>query len=316
VDVRIKSAQIQYFRSIKDLNLNFSPEITLLVGPNGGGKSNILRALAIKFSKSVPSGNNTNPYFQQHPYYIDFKIMEGNLVQQSTPLPFQSKISFPMTLPQQRAFPGNQCFFMSPIRNYISTSQAISNYSQLSSDGSNLPGAFIYWLTSDPWPQRYELFMERIRRIMPEIKKISAPYTGSNVILRIDIEKGKEVLNITADDATTGTLDTIFLIFVIQIFPGGSVYLLDSPDSHLHAGSQVEIMKLFREVAKSESKQFIIATHSPTLVNMCSPEEVILVRKKGLWTTAERVSDLSEVLSVLENTDATLADIASSFEPA
>lgn len=75
------------------------------------------------------------------------------------------------------------------------------------------------------------------------------------------------------------------------------------------------MMELLREVAKKEKKQFIIATHSPTVVSLCSPEEVILVTKKGLETTANRVSDLNDVLKVLENTDTTLSDIVTSMSP-
>lgn len=48
---------------------------------------------------------------------------------------------------------------------------------------------------------------------------------------------------------------------------------------------------------------------------MCSPEEVILVTRKGMETTVNRVSDLSEVLKVLENTDATLSEIVTSMNP-
>jgi len=42
--VRVKSVEIENFRSIRQLNCEFDA-VTSFIGPNGGGKSNILRAL-------------------------------------------------------------------------------------------------------------------------------------------------------------------------------------------------------------------------------------------------------------------------------
>lgn len=52
--MRIKSVRIQHYRAFEEVRLNFS-DITALIGPNGVGKSNILRALDWFFNGSQSS---------------------------------------------------------------------------------------------------------------------------------------------------------------------------------------------------------------------------------------------------------------------
>lgn len=304
MDVRLKKVKIQNFRSIKDIEITFSPEVNLLVGPNGGGKSNILRALGIYFKRySFSPPFDKNPLWQS-PFTINVERMDNTLLDDGTLR--------------------NQCFHMAPLRVYESPSPVPLDISLLSSEGKNLAGTFNYYKSSVAQSNDLELFSRRIKRIIPEVENVNAPLISNwaniparpaEAELRIKIKKKEKELIVKSENATSGTLDAIFLVFLLQILPEGSVYLLDSPDSHLHAGSQIAMMELIREVAKREKKQFIIATHSPTVVGMCSPEEVVLVTKKEMETTATRVSDMSEVLKVLENTEANLSDIVTSMNP-
>lgn len=149
---------------------------------------------------------------------------------------------------------------MAPLRVYDSPSEIPLDISQLSSDGRNLAGAFNYYKAGVVESRYLDLFIKRIKTIIPEVENVNAPYIRpgesgfppylAQAELRIQIKKDEKIVSVKSQNATSGTLDAIFLVLIFQILPTGSVYLLDSPDSHLHAGSQVAMMELLREVAK------------------------------------------------------------------
>jgi hypothetical protein len=58
------------------------------------------------------------------------------------------------------------------------------------------------------------------------------------------------------------------------------VLLLDEPDAHLHARLQGQLMGILSRLANEEGEQFILATHSPQLVN-AAPEGSIRICMDG-----------------------------------
>ena len=48
--MKIKRVKIRNYKTIKNITVNFSPDITLVVGKNNIGKSNVLKALEIFFN--------------------------------------------------------------------------------------------------------------------------------------------------------------------------------------------------------------------------------------------------------------------------
>ena len=47
VKISLARFRVRDYRSCKDTNISFSPDITALIGPNGAGKTNILQALML-----------------------------------------------------------------------------------------------------------------------------------------------------------------------------------------------------------------------------------------------------------------------------
>ena len=47
--MKLKSVQIEYYRGIRSLDLPLDPQLTVLHGPNGCGKTTILTAIALAF---------------------------------------------------------------------------------------------------------------------------------------------------------------------------------------------------------------------------------------------------------------------------
>ena len=316
-DFRLKDISIKNFRSIKDVKFELSPEITLLVGPNGAGKSNILKAIAVLYNRVTVDKSDSSILF------VGPSSIEGNT--KSTKLYYnsQGQINYQALDSLTKAiFPDpqqvkRQAFYMSDSRLY--TNQSIINTDPILMlpNGSDLSGAYNYYRGSKAEPNDIEDYLKKVQRIIPDINSIVAPNIKNNAgyaALKIKIGHGATITEISCDTATPGTLDAIFIAFVLQIFPHFSVYILDSPDINLHDGAQEALIKLIREIAKAESKQFIIATHSPVLINACSPDEVILVTKENAQTNVKTVSKVSEIIDVLQSTDTKLSDIASSMK--
>ena len=54
--------------------------------------------------------------------------------------------------------------------------------------------------------------------------------------------------------------------------------LMDEPELHLHPNLQGKVLDYLRNLAVSEDVQFVLATHSPTIVDLASSHELFLLR--------------------------------------
>jgi energy-coupling factor transporter ATP-binding protein EcfA2 len=63
--------------------------------------------------------------------------------------------------------------------------------------------------------------------------------------------------------------------------------LIDEPELHLHPNLQVKVLDYLRLLTSGESTQVIVATHSPTMVENTSFEELFLLRPPELIPTDE-----------------------------
>lgn len=69
-------------------------------------------------------------------------------------------------------------------------------------------------------------------------------------------------------------------IFASVLAPGAGTVLLDEPDAHLHARLQGHLMRILARLGREEQVQFILATHSPQLLN-AAPEGSVRVCMDG-----------------------------------
>ncbi|MBC7822271.1 MAG: AAA family ATPase [Candidatus Parcubacteria bacterium] len=69
--MKVKSLTLRSFRGIDDLTLDFAPNVTVLIGNNGVGKSSILDALAISFTQFVEKLSEVGMEISQKFQYSD-----------------------------------------------------------------------------------------------------------------------------------------------------------------------------------------------------------------------------------------------------
>ena len=58
--------------------------------------------------------------------------------------------------------------------------------------------------------------------------------------------------------------------------------LIDEPELHLHPNLQARVLDYFRTLSIRENAQFVIATHSPTIVEYSNSEELYLLRPRDM----------------------------------
>jgi predicted ATP-dependent endonuclease of OLD family len=62
---------------------------------------------------------------------------------------------------------------------------------------------------------------------------------------------------------------------------------MDEPELHLHPNLQAKVLDYIRSLALAEDPQFIVASHSPTMVEQTVNEELYLLRPSELLGTDE-----------------------------
>ncbi len=85
---------------------------------------------------------------------------------------------------------------------------------------------------------------------------------------------------------------------VTAIFTNRNMFAVEEPKNFIHALMQMEIIKLMREVSRGvgTSNYFVLmTTHSETLLNAASPEEIIVVRMENGGTRVRRPEDTHAV---------------------
>ena len=89
--------------------------------------------------------------------------------------------------------------------------------------------------------------------------------------------------------------------------------LIDEPELHLHPNLQTKILGYLRALSVRENAQFIIATHSPTIVENANSDELYLLRPATLVAPGEnqitKVATNEQKLELLRDVFGTTANL-------
>jgi len=87
-----------------------------------------------------------------------------------------------------------------------------------------------------------------------------------------------------------------------------SLVLLDEPDAHLHSSMQRVVVEILEELAKSQSLQIVLSTHSKEIINFVDPSRLILIDPDvaHLGPATDSVATIAALRSVgdIDNVDA------------
>jgi energy-coupling factor transporter ATP-binding protein EcfA2 len=189
----------------------------------------------------------------------------------------------------------------------------IRSSSELLPDASNL-ASVLHVLRSNE--RRWDRFNDLVSTVLPEIRRIAITVpTDKDVEIRVwtvDPETEREDLAPSLNDSGTGIGQVLAIFYILVTAEYPTVIIIDEPQSFLHPGA---IRKLF-DVLKSQREsryrhQYIVTTHSPTVITAADPQTMLMVRKPEFESQIEaidvrRAQDLQDALA---DVGARLADV-------
>jgi len=161
---------------------------------------------------------------------------------------------------------------------------------------------------------RFERFNKEVRRIFPQVPWISVrPTAAEKEILEIVVwpfeshpERGD--LAIPLKDSGTGLGQVLAILYVVLISQRPSVIVIDEPQSFLHPGAARKLIEVLRS---NPQHQYIVATHSPSIISASDPKTVTIVRLRSGETSLEQQSteEASAQSTLLAELGARLSDV-------
>jgi energy-coupling factor transporter ATP-binding protein EcfA2 len=151
----------------------------------------------------------------------------------------------------------------------------------------------------------------QLNKILPQVKEMSVRATGPGqveiVVWCHDPESQREDLAVPSSESGTGIGQVLAILYVVMTSDRPQVIIIDEPQSFLHPGAARKLM----EFLKLSPHQFIIATHSATIIATANPETITLARFEKGETTLEQLDAKLEkgIRSIMAELGIRLSDV-------
>ena len=157
--------------------------------------------------------------------------------------------------------------------------------------GTNLPSVADYMRRNrqESWQQ----VESAMRSVVPQLKSIETSYTDDRRLALHFYEEGLE-RPWNSSEVSDGTIQ-ILALFVALFDERTSFLAVEEPENALHPW----ILRQFVDLCREQSKQILLTTHSPVLVDYVLPESLRLVWQRAGRSFLARVTDLSPEFIVL-----------------
>jgi predicted ATPase len=182
----------------------------------------------------------------------------------------------------------------------------------LESNASNLPQVLHLLQSSNP--RRFSRFVSDVRTVFPDIQDIAVTPISSNRaqinVWFVDPETERKDLAVPLSDCGTGIGQVLAMLYVVINSDEPRILLIDEPQSFLHPGAIRKLFEIFKR-ERNQKHQYIVTTHSPTVVTACSPCNVILLQRKDNEIRAKTIdmNETAETRLFLSEIGARLSDV-------
>jgi predicted ATPase len=309
----IKRAKLDGYRNIRGTEAEFCDGLNIIIGPNGCGKSNFLWLLAniyshnedivntrisaeiSIFNESINFVNNTMPVLIKHEFNVaENKIAKSigltfeNKTEQDGSIIFQPYLMFQTFRLIPFALNDNlDCF--SNGKTITIQKQIIPNYEKpvLRTYTNNKIVNDLILFNSFNWLEGQINNLDFPKEIIDVLKKYS-PIEN----VRVEFPQREDEIKWYKDEATVSNLmygfkihdewfkwnelsdgsRRIVWIILNVLLAGNETILIEEPELGIHPHQLFELMQFIKE--QSKSKQFIITTHSPEVLNIISTDEL------------------------------------------
>lgn len=159
---------------------------------------------------------------------------------------------------------------------------------------------------------RFEEFNANVTTVFPQVKWISVrPMSGGLaeiMIWSLDRKSKRDDLAQPMSECGAGLGQAIAMLYVALNSPMPRTILIDEPSTFLHPGAIRALLEVFEQ---HPEHQYIISTHSPTVITASGPRTVLLLRASESENTIQQldVTKAAEAQMYLEEIGASLADV-------
>jgi predicted ATPase len=165
--------------------------------------------------------------------------------------------------------------------------------------GTYQPSSYLFYRrpdTADVQRKKFESIMSWCREVNPDIARVSVELDFQEAQLRpsMTFDLDGDLQAFPLGRISDGTVKWLTLASIL--FMDEELAVIEEPENFLHPFMQEAFIGLCRHILDGhESKYLLISTHSPTLLDCCSPSELTIFETKSGHTRASRVSNREEL---------------------
>jgi len=140
-------------------------------------------------------------------------------------------------------------------------------------DGSNLPWAIE--LLSKKHKQRFSDWIQHVRTALPDLKHVRTVERSEDRhrYLILEFENGLRVPSWAVSDGTLRLLALTLLAYLPDV---EGVFLIEEPENGIHLRA---VETVFQSLSSVYKAQVLLATHSPVILSIAKPEQVLCFAK-------------------------------------
>ncbi len=179
----------------------------------------------------------------------------------------------------------------------------------LAPDAANLPEVLNNLQAN---PSRFRALNQLLHRILPQIRQVSVCPIPNNrvriIVWGIDPETQRQDLAVPLNKSGSGVGQVLAMLYVVSTSDYPQTILIDEPQSFLHPGGVHKLIEVLKDYPQH---QFIIATHSPTVITAASPETITLTKLQDGESVTEQIdsAENKDLQACLAELGARLSDV-------
>lgn len=311
--MKIQRIHIKNFKSIVDLEIIEPNPFTVFVGPNGSGKSNIFEALEFsnllnRFSDSdsivsMFGGLASITHFTYENHASEIVFITGKLTHISRRVADSSIWEHWIKRPDDQLFGPGEMMEREQSAQYLKKnfSRVFVNQlykeklrfgsdSFLSTSASNLEKVLKRILQDDEKKQEIREWLDLFIPGFERVEIVSSELSSTDTLVMYEKEVQKPF---TKDLLSDGTYNILALLTAVYQSDQPQFLCIEEPENGLNPYVIRKLVDFFRDACEEKGHYIWLNTHSGTLVDCLTPEEVILVDKAGGQTKIKQLKGLN-----------------------
>lgn len=176
---------------------------------------------------------------------------------------------------------------------------------ELDNDCKNL-ALFLLKLSEDR--KTFERIIELLHGVIEEIEDIIPKVSGKNVYLMLKDKNFDKPFY--SESISDGIISLLSYITIIETADKHSIICFEEPENYIHARA----LEFVVDLMKRSNAQIIVTTHSLSFIDLCEPDDIIIVEKEKGETKARRIENKDKFKEFLNENGLTLGEVYYSSE--